>query len=468
MQQLTGQQYQQARQSRDPRFDGRFFVGVKTTGIFCRNICPVKLPKEENVEYFDLAAQAMHAGFRPCLRCRPDSAPGSFAWQGVETTLHRAMQLLKQHPEMELQPLCEKLGITDRYLRKLFQDRLGISPKHFQVTEQLLFAKRLLHETHLTIEQVAQSSGFNSSRRLQDNMQQHFRLTPSQVRKQETASSGKLQLKLAFREPYNWPQMRDFLSFRIIAGVEEVTDDSYRRHFTFEHSQGVTSGYFIAQHILKERCFHLQLELNDYSQLGAVIRNIRRVLDLDTDSNLVTSQLLAAGIPAEQIVEGLRLPGVWSLFEAGVRAILGQQVSVKAAIGHVTKLVQACNNELNGRLQFPSPEQILADPLDCLKMPGARKQSLHRLAEFCAQLNQDDSSAPNKDSSNKNDPEHWLALKGIGPWTIAYAKMRGLSDPDVWLNTDLVIKKQLQLHSIDSDLVAPWHSYLTFQLWSMA
>lgn len=449
------QQYQQARQSRDPRFDGRFFVGVKTTGIFCRNICPVKLPKEENVEYYDLAAQAMQAGFRPCLRCRPDSAPGSFAWQGVETTLHRAMQLLKQHPEISLQTLCDKLGITDRYLRKLFQDRLGISPKHYQITEQLLFAKRLLHETSLSIEQIAQSCGFNSSRRLQENMQQHFRLTPSQVRQQETTATGKLHLKLDFREPYNWPQVRDFLALRAINDVELVSENSYQRNFTL----GETSGHFIADYDPQARCFNLNLELDNYSQLGAVIRNIRRILDLDADSNLIQSQLTTAGIDEGKLVTGLRLPGVWSLFEAGVRAILGQQVSVKAAIGHVNNLVQNCNNRVNGHLQFPTPTQVQSSPLDYLRMPGARKETLRRLAEYCARTEQNEQQA---------QPDEWLQLKGIGPWTIAYAKMRGLSDPDVWLNTDLVIKKQLQQHSIDADIAAPWRSYLTFQLWSMA
>lgn len=465
MQQLSTQQYQQARQTRDPRFDGRFFVAVKTTGIFCRNICPVRMPKETNVTYYDFAAQAMQAGFRPCLRCRPDSAPGSFAWKGVETTLQRAMQCLQTHPELKLNEIGDKLGITDRYLRKLFQQFLGISPKHYQLTEQLLFAKRLLHETQLSIEEVAQSAGFNSSRRLQDNMAQHFRLSPTQVRQQQAPAKQKLCLNLPYRAPYNWPQVRDFLAVRAIEGVEAVTQTRYQRHFCWHYhapdqSLQQCSGQFDAEHCPEQQLFKVNIELDEYSQLGSIVRNIRRVLDLDTDSQTICEQFVNAGVPQSALLEGLRLPGVWNVFEAGIRAVLGQQVSVKAAINQVTRLVHDCGYTINQRLQFPSPQQVANNSLDCLKMPQARINTVRALAEFMAEdLNQ---------SALPSSPEQWLALKGIGPWTVAYAKMRGQSDPDIWLNTDLVIKKQLQQHQIDADLIAPWRSYLTFQLWSMA
>lgn len=465
MKQLSTQEYQQARHTRDPRFDGRFFVAVKTTGIFCRNICPVRAPKEANVTYYDFAAQAMQAGFRPCLRCRPDSAPGSFAWKGVETTLQRAMQCLQTHPELTLSEICEKLGITDRYLRKLFQHFLGISPKHYQLSEQLLFAKRLLHETQLTIEEVAQSAGFNSSRRLQDNMAQHFRLSPSQVRRQQAPAKQKLCLNLSYRAPYNWPQVRNFLALRAIEGVETVTDTSYQRHFCWhyhsaQHTPNMCSGVFHAEHCPDEQLFRVNIELDEYSQLGSIVRNIRRMLDLDTDSQTICEQFVSAGVPEEALLSGLRLPGVWDVFEAGIRAVLGQQVSVKAAINQVTRLVHDCGHMSHNHLQFPTPQQVAENPLDCLKMPQARKNTVRALAEFVAEdLTQ---------SALPSSPDNWLPLKGIGPWTVAYAKMRGQSDPDIWLNTDLVIKKQLQQHPVNADLVAPWRSYLTFQLWSMA
>lgn len=444
--------FQQARKSRDPRFDGRFFVGVKTTGIFCRNICPVKMPKEENVTYFELAAQAMNAGFRPCLRCRPDSAPHSFAWKGVETTLFRAMKLLKERPEEHLQRTAERLGISDGYLRKLFREKLGISPKQYQLTEQLLFAKRLLHETNLTVEQIAQSSGFNSSRRLQENFRDNLKLTPSQVRANSVSQRQAVTLKLAYREPYNWSQVRDFLAFRAINGVEAVTPDSYSRNFRW----GKTLGNFVAHYNPQERCFDVTFSLSSYEELGAIVRNVKRVLDLEVDSQLIANQLIAAGFKQEQLVEGLRLPGVWSLFEAGCRAIIGQQVSVKAAITQTTRLVEGVSEGGDEIRCFPTSEEVVKSDLAFLAMPESRKLALMRFAEFMVE------------SKHKDNPQDWLQIKGIGPWTVAYAQMRGLSDPDVWLNTDLVVKKQLEQHQVDAEKVAPWRSYLTFQLWSMA
>ncbi|MCY7294997.1 DNA-3-methyladenine glycosylase 2 family protein [Alteromonas sp. a30] len=456
MLQFTPEQYKSARKSRDPRFDGRFFVAVKTTGIFCRNVCPVKLPKEDNVVYFDLAAQALQAGFRPCLRCRPDSAPGSCAWQGVETTLHRAMRLLKQHPDMELSVISEKLGISDRYLRKRFQLGLGVSPKHFQLTEQLLFAKRLLHETQLSIEDIAHSCGFNSARRLQDNMQNHFRLTPSEVRKMQHTQHEFHQITIPCRAPYNWPQVRDFLALRAISGVEEVTESYYSRHFELSENNVDCRGFFFAEYQATSQSFNVNIQLDTPSSLGAVLRNIKRMLDTDTDSQLIANHMIRAGLSENQIVEGLRLPGVWDVFEAGVRAIMGQQVSIKAATKHVCHLVENCAHEVNGQLYFPRPSDILASDLSFLKMPQARKQTLHNLAQYVSE------------NGRQSDPENWLPLKGIGPWTVAYAKMRGLSDPDIWLSTDLIVKKQREKHPINDEHVIPWRSYLTFQLWSMA
>lgn len=456
MQQFSKAQYQSARKSRDPRFDGRFFVGVKTTGIFCRNVCPVKLPKEENVAYFDLAAQALQAGFRPCLRCRPDSAPGSYAWQGVETTLYRAMRLLKQTPHMSLDPLSERLGITSRYLRKLFQARLGISPKQFQITEQLLFAKRLLHETQLSIEDIAHSCGFNSARRLQAHMKAHFRLTPTEVRKMNKTPHDSHRVTIQCQTPYNWPQVRDFLAVRAVDGMEWVDENSYARHFTLTDNAQTTYGKLHATFDAKACCFKVDITLDNPSLLGAVLRNLRRMLDTDTDSQLIAKQLVEAGVPQQAIVPGLRLPGVWDVFEAGARAILGQQVSVKAAVNQTINLVQSCRHMHHEQLHFPRPEHVLADPLDCLKMPAARKQTLHRLAEYVLH------------HPAESNLDLWLPLKGIGPWTVSYAKMRGQSDPDVWLSTDLIIKKQREKHPINDEIVAPWRSYLTFQLWSMA
>lgn len=444
--------YQQARLSRDARFDGTFFVAVKSTGIFCRPICPAPLPMEKNVTYYPLAQLAMQAGYRPCLRCRPDSAPESFAWKGVDTTVERGMRLLRQFPDLPLEEIAQKLGVSDRYFRALFKQKLGIGPKKFQMYEQLLFAKKLLHESSLSVEHVAQACGFSSSRRLQQNMKDNLGLTPKQVRSKTPFNREYLTLQLAYRTPFDWQHIRDFLQLRRIEGMEQVTDNSYARSFNI----GDDCGWFRVTHNPKARGFEVQLKLENLALLKTVVGQIRRVLDLDLDPSVVESALLKSGVPASQIKQGIRIPGVWHPFEAGCRAILGQQISVKAAINLVTKLVHNLGLQSEFGYMFPSPEAVANSDLSFLGMPQRRRESIIAFAHYCHA------------NPLNSDLQHWLNIKGVGPWTVAYAQMRGQSNPDIWLDTDLVVKKQLQQFNIDAQLASPWRSYLTFQLWSMA
>jgi AraC family transcriptional regulator of adaptative response / DNA-3-methyladenine glycosylase II len=461
---FTLQQFQQARLSRDPRFDGRFFVAVKTTGIFCRPICPANLPQEKNVEYFTIAQQAMGAGYRPCLRCRPDSAPQSCAWQGVNTTVERAIKLLRDNLHLSIQDIADKLGVTDRYLRQLFRKKLAISPKQYQLYEQVLFAKQLLHQTQLPIDHVAHASGFSDARRLQYNIKRVTHLTPRQIRRTPRADEPVLSLALAYRPPYNWPHLRDFLARRAIPSMERVTQDSYARNFSYNGFHG----YFHARHLPDKQQFLVKLSLQHFEHLKPVLQNIKRIFDLDADTMLIEQQLIHSGLTEHNHISGIRIPGVWDTFEAGCRAILGQQISVGAAIKLVTKLVdtlgQQCpdiqpvlmgNDEQAITHYFPTPEQVANSDLTFLGMPQSRRDTLRRFAGYYQQQSQD-------------NPDQWLSLKGVGPWTIAYAKMRGLSDPDIWLGTDLVIKKQLAIQPVDTEIARPWRSYLTFTLWSMA
>jgi AraC family transcriptional regulator of adaptative response / DNA-3-methyladenine glycosylase II len=451
--------YQQARLSRDARFDGQFFVAVKTTKIFCRPICPAPSPKESNVVYFRTAPQALDEGFRPCLRCRPDSAPSSCAWKGVDTTVERALKLLSESSFLPLNEICDKLGISDRYLRELFKQKVGISPKQFQLYEQMLFAKYLLHESQLSVEQVAQASGFQSARRLQDIMQKHMRLSPKQIRLQKASQQPNLVITIPFRPPYNWAHFRDFLTLRAVSGMEEVGETFYKRTITL----GDTSGYFIAEYCHEKHHFKVTLCLNNQADLRAVLFHIRRVLDINADINVIEDTLQLAGIDLNERTAGIRLPGVWSPFEAGCRAILGQQISVVAAI----KLLSLLVNELGERdgmtstqddsksIYFPTPSAIAESSLEFLGMPQKRRETLRAFARYC-ELHSDDED---------KDIEQWLSIKGIGPWTVNYAKMRGLSNPDIWLGTDLVIKKRVKKYQVHPELASPWGSYLTFQLW---
>jgi AraC family transcriptional regulator of adaptative response / DNA-3-methyladenine glycosylase II len=445
------QLYQQARLSRDPRFDGHFFVAVKTTKIFCRSICPANLPLEKNVEYFVLAQQAMQQGYRPCLRCRPDSAPKSYAWQGTATTVARASQLLHTHLDLSIREIAEKLGIGERYFRQLFRAHIGLSPKQFQLYAQILLAKQLLHHSNLSIEQLAQSCGFNSARRLQMQMKKLCNLSPSQVRQKKRPLEQDIRLTIAFRAPYDWPQVREFFALRAIAGIEQVSPNSYARFFCLENEQA----WFEAEYDELHNRFKLHIKLNNITLLPKVIANIERMLDVNADVHAITQRLLLSGVPPECLNVGLRLPGVWNTFEAGCRAILGQQISVKAAINLLTLLSATLGEKQVDALYFPSPSVVAASDLSFLKMPLSRRNTLQAFAQWFVHHPQGDIS-------------EWLNIKGVGPWTVAYAQLRGISLPDVWLLSDLVIKNQLKKYPIRPELAQPWRSYLTLQLWTLA
>ncbi|WP_064607106.1 DNA-3-methyladenine glycosylase 2 family protein [Photobacterium sp. J15] len=466
---LTSAQCQQARLARDHRYDGLFFTAVKTTGIYCRSVCPAPAPKEENVEYFPTAIAAANAGYRPCLRCRPDSAPGSPAWLGKNATLNRALRLidegaLSEHP---LPRLAERLGITERYLRQLFSDEIGLSPKSYSLYQQCLLAKKLLHDTRMPITDVALACGFNSIRRFNDCFRQQFSLTPTQIRKQGKGSvttgkkiAGKsIEITLAYRPPYNWAYLQQFFASRLIPGLEWLGDNSYGRTFHY----GNCFGYFTAHHQSGNASFRVELQLSELSYLPRVIKNIRRCLDLDADVRLIESQLSRALGCESLAMEGIRLPGIWSPFEAGIRAILGQQVSVKAARNLVGQFValNPDNHQSADSAQtqyfFPSPEQVSLFDLEKLKMPKRRRETLRLFSDYAASDNSLDDNAA------------LLELPGIGPWTVNYLRMRGLSDPDIFLSGDLGVKKALEMlpTSFDGTLAAPWRSYLTLYLWSL-
>jgi AraC family transcriptional regulator of adaptative response / DNA-3-methyladenine glycosylase II len=245
--------------------------------------------------------------------------------------------------------------------------------------------------------------------------------------------------------------MRKFLQLRAVPDVEQIGTESYARTFTIDGAKG----WFCAKYIEEKQHFAVTLELDSVKMLKNVLQNIRRILDLDADIRVIQKQLETCGLSKQNLVPGLRIPGVWDPFEAGCRAILGQQISVKAAINLVAQLTHQLGENTIERRYFPSPEAVADSDLNFLKIPQSRRTTLHTFSAYYAQ-------------SKTPDPDSWLALKGIGPWTVSYAKMRGLSVPDIWLGTDLVIKKQLEKHQVSVDQARPWRSYLTLQLWSMA
>ncbi|CAH6782182.1 ADA regulatory protein [Vibrio chagasii] len=448
---LTNEQCHLARYARDARFDGMFFTAVKTTGIFCRPICPATPPKEENVEYFSHQAQALKAGYRPCLRCRPDSAPFSPAWKGVETTFLRAMQLIDNGAlgSGSITDLAERLGISDRYLRTLFDTYIGVSPKQYSLYSQLMFAKQLLHTSSMSITDVGFASGFNSTRRFNDAFQKELKLSPSQIRRAKPDDSLSNHVQLTFHGPLDWSHLLDFYRRRMIEGIEEVGEDYYQRTVKVNGSKG----WFKAT-LVKDNSLDIEFELDDINQLRSLIAHIRRMFDLDVD--IAKVEAFFATIDTNLVARsGIRIPGVWSAWEAGVRAILGQQVSVTVAIGQLNLLVR----ELSGadeETYFPTPKQIAEADLSFLRMPGSRKETLKRFAEYMV-------------DNQAEHPSKWIDLKGIGPWTIQYALLRGLSEPNHLLVGDLVVKKFIEHRpAINIESVSPWGSYATFHCWNQS
>lgn len=452
--------FQKARLARDSRYDGKFFIAVKTTNIYCRPICPANPPKEHNVVYYLSAAQAQEAGFRPCLRCRPESAPQSSAWLGNQAVLLKAMQRIQSGAlnQQSLENFSESLGISSRYLRKLFQQYLGMSPQSFANHQRLMLAKQLLHQTSLPITDIALSSGFNSVRRFNDSFKQTMKLSPSQLRKSKPPSATSdmsIELKLSYRPPFNWQQMQQFLKQRELPLIEQVNDNSYSRTFTIAD----TMGWFEATHARDEHCFNVRVRLEDTSQLMPAIAHIKKVLDLDSDVATIEQHLAKDKQLAAILTQGLRLPACWNTFEAGIKAILGQQVSVKAAYGHTHQLIEQLGSDYDDHFKvFPTAQQVAQADLSFLKMPGRRKQTLTDFATWFVEKEQ---------REQEIELSEILDIKGIGPWSYEYIKLRSGGDPDAFPEKDLGIIKALEKYQLtDTSIWSPWRSYATLHLWN--
>lgn len=455
--------YQKARLARDSRYDGKFFVAVKTTKIYCRPICPANPPKEENVLYFENAAQAQDSGFRPCLRCRPETAPNSSAWLGNQAILNKAMQRIRAGSlnEQSLESFSESLGISDRYLRKIFQQYLGMSPQSFANHTKLMLAKQLLQQTKMSVTEIALSSGFNSVRRFNDSFKATMRLAPSELRKKSLNSevspskSTPIELSLHYRPPYNWTQMQQFLKQRQLPLIEKVTADSYSRTFSIDQC----TGFFSATHIANKHAFQVSIELSDSSKLMKVIAHIKKVLDLDSDIQTIEKHLAKDKNLKAILTKGLRLPACWNTFEAGVKAILGQQVSVKAAYGHTNQVIENVGSVYHNDYKlFPTAQQMAHADLSFLRMPGRRKQTL---SDFAAWFYQQEQSGQDFELSDI------LSIKGIGPWSFEYIKLRSGDDPDAFPEKDLGVIKALEKYNISStENWSPWRSYATLHLWN--
>lgn len=471
-----------ARLARDARFDGLFFVGVLSTGIYCRPICPARPPKPENVVYFPTAAAAADAGLRPCLRCRPEAAPGSPAWNATSDRVSRAMLLIREGAldEGNLEDLALTLGVGSRHLRRVFQVQLGASPKTLATTQKILFAKKLLDETRLSITDIAFASGFGSIRRFNAGFTKVYGKTPSAMRGRvescstDRAAPFQCTLSLSYRPPFDWARMLGFFEARAIPGVEWVNHGAYHRTIRLND----TTGTICVTHAARAHALQLTMALSDNRDLMVVVERVRRMFDLDANLGAI-HEVLTMDPLLKKIVkkhQGLRLPGTWDPFEIAVRAVVGQQISVKGArtlAGRIAAMTgPQCDvpGQLPLSVFFPTAQELTSQNLDGIGMPAKRIATIKALSRLVADRGLHVfANAPIDEFTARV-----TRIPGIGDWTAHYIAMRAWGEPDAFPAGDLGILRALQQGERRltpkqvrerAENWRPWRAYAAIHLW---
>jgi AraC family transcriptional regulator of adaptative response / DNA-3-methyladenine glycosylase II len=471
----------EAVRGRDPRFDGVFFIAVLTTGIYCRPSCPATTPKRENVRFYPSAAAAQAAGFRACRRCRPDAVPGSAEWNLRADIIGRAMRLINDGviDREGVAGLAARLGYSERQVQRHLVAELGAGPLALARAQRAHTARVLLQTTKLPATDVAFAAGFASVRQFNDTIREIYASTPTELRdtarKIERGTNGGsgISLRLAYREPYAREHVFDFIGARAIPGVEEMTgergDRVYRRTLRFEHGPGIAE---VRERPSGGAWLDCRLDLADLRGFTTAIGRMRRLFDLDADPVAVAEYFAPHAVlgPLSVKTPGLRSPGAADADEMAIRAVLGQQITVVAARKLAGTLVAARGEPLpepNGGLThvFPGPETLAGADFAELGMPESRKQTLRTISGALA----DGSVRLDPGADRDQAQRELLALRGIGPWTAGYLRMRALSDPDVVLSGDVVIKSEMKkagLNGADVESWHPWASYAIHYFWS--
>jgi AraC family transcriptional regulator of adaptative response / DNA-3-methyladenine glycosylase II len=462
-----------ARRARDPRFDGRFVIAVTTTRVYCRPVCPVRAPRDEHIRYFPSADAAAAAGYRPCLRCRPEASPGTPAWGGTSATVSRALRLIGEGAldGSGVETLAGRVGVTGRHLRRLFLEHVGAPPLAVALTRRVHFAKRLLDDTTLPMADVALAAGFASLRRFNDQMRRTFARTPSELRRRPRTVADDahgVTLRLAFRPPYDWPAMLAFLAARATPGVERVTGGEYRRTIASAAGPGVLTVSSLAP------AHGLRLDVSGAAprDLLAVVERVRHLFDLRGDPATVAAHLggdplLAAAVRRRP---GLRVPGAWDGFELAVRAVLGQQVSVRAATTLSGRLAAQWGTPVSAadgldRL-YPTPSQLADAPLEEVGVLPSRAATIRAVARGA----RDGALTLTRGADLAATMAALGAVPGIGPWTAQYIAMRALGDPDAFLAGDLILRRAaggITAPTLErrAESWRPWRAYAVLWLW---
>jgi AraC family transcriptional regulator of adaptative response / DNA-3-methyladenine glycosylase II len=473
---------ERARLSRDPRFDGKFFIAVTSTGIYCRPICPASpSPRKGNVRYFGSAAAAAEAGFRPCLRCRPEAAPGTPAWLGTSAVVRRALRLINEGAldEVSVGEFATRVGVGARHLDRLFLQHVGASPLAVAQTRRLHFAKRLIDESDLPMTQIALAAGFGSLRRFNDAFRNAYGRPPRELRRDRREPPGhgtgdEVSLALSYRPPYDWDHLRDFLAVRATPGVERVDEQSYGRLIRTDTGHAVIQ----VRPLAGKDALQLRVQGAPPTALFQIASAARRVFDLAADP-----ALLAAGLESDPLLRplvrrrpGIRIPGTWDAFECAVRAVLGQQVSVAAARTLAGRLVERVGEPVATAVTglerlFPTPRTLATADLDGLGLTGARVAALKALGLAVAE------GRVTFDRPAEEVIASLVELPGFGEWTAQYIALRALGEPDAFLTADLVVRRMatgggapLTLKELErrADAWRPWRGYAVMHLWCAA
>jgi AraC family transcriptional regulator of adaptative response / DNA-3-methyladenine glycosylase II len=467
--------------ARDARFDGWFFSGVRTTGIFCRPSCPARTPHRRNIEFHATAAAAVRAGFRACLRCRPDTTPGSPEWNLAGDVAARAVRAINDGvvDREGIPGLADRLGYSARQLHRVLTTSLGAGPIELARAHRAATARTLLETTQLPITQVAFASGFRSTRQFNDTIRDVFACTPTALRHARRATSprsvgSELSLRLALRPPYAAGPMFGFLAARAVEGVEAGDAASYTRTLALPHAAGTLAVDAPAPDATWVNC---RLRLDDFRDLPAAVERTRRLLDLDADPIAVDEVLRRDALLAPRVARhpGIRVPGHVDGDEVAIRAVLGQQVSVAAATRLATVLTdrygEAVTNDGPLRRLFPAAATLAKLNPEELPMPRARGRTL---VELCGAL-ADGTLRLDLAADRDEMAARLLAIKGIGPWSVSYVRMRALGDPDAFLPGDLGLRRALEQLERPSDQVGatdaalawrPYRSYAMVHLWT--
>lgn len=479
-----------ALKARDARFDGRLFVGVTSTGIYCRPVCRVRTPRRENCRFFASRAQAEAAAFRPCMKCRPEIAPGLSHTDSSRSLAHGAAQLIEHAVHggqgLPLPALAARLGVTDRHLRRIFQATHGVSPHDYLATQRLLLAKQLLTDTPLPVTQVALASGFDSLRRFNAAFVERYRFNPTQLRREGAAGRaaaprGDGALRLAYRPPYDLDAVLGFFARRQVRGVEQVDGLRLQRTLGWRHHGQPVRGWLELRFEPTRHEVHVNTSPSLAPVLGAVLQRVRQALDLDADPGRVDPVLARLPLPARP---GARLPGAWDGFETAVRVVLGQQVTVKAARTLAQRLVDRYGMRVETPFAalthvFPDAGTLAAaDPEDIGSL-GIVRQRVKALQALAAAVAHGD-IALHRGAPLPATLDTLRALPGIGEWTTQVIAMRALAWPDAWPAGDIGLMNALgscdpgaprhlgrEARHITALAEAwrPWRAYAVMRLW---